>query len=495
MCGILGYVGNYLEGQQQKLQKVTSSIKSRWNQDLWLKSEDSIFYYSRLATDGWENISHEYYQKNWKTFLFNGLLVNKQELISVLELNSQQNERKLFREWIEKDLFKMLACCDGMFAWIYSNKEKLYLFRDLLGIKPLYFVKEWEWLYVSSLVQPLFDLGYKSVYNVPKQSCVIYTKWTQLLHKQKYYIQRNLIDVLMSPLEYLKQRVVTSAITYLNDFPDKKIAIALSGGLDSSLLYKILLDGLGKKYYWRVVSINVGQQWASDALYAKRLVDSLSRELGYSFEFVQVSPLKEMSGVQQALCELVYITGSNHKRVLFPSLLTLQIAKKLQKMDINVVYSGQGMDELTWWYMQELEKIYSDKSEEELLTLHEQFLYWDYEKTLLLRDDRVFGNFQIENRPVPSFPQFIDTMKCFERWDLLKYKRIVKQRCEEVGLPDFICEREKVRYEDWAYSHKSPDIFSFALEWQLENELWIVLDEYLEKLYSDMFNGLVVNDF
>ena len=133
------------------------SISSRGNDSQGKYMDDDVFLgHHRLAIIDTSNKSNQPMQVGKHVIVFNGVIFNYRELRSALlkkghSFSSSGDTEVIIRSYIEygSDCVNYL---DGVFAFCIYDKEnkKLFLARDRIGIKPLYFLHESGQLYFSS---------------------------------------------------------------------------------------------------------------------------------------------------------------------------------------------------------------------------------------------------------------------------------------------------------------------------------------------------------
>ena len=158
MCGICGefkFVSKSFDNK--KLDNLMDSISARGNDSQGRYIDDDVFLgHHRLAIIDTSNKSNQPMQVEKYVIVFNGVIFNYRELRSALlkkghSFSSFGDTEVIIRSYIEygSDCVNYL---DGVFAFcIYDiESKKLFLARDRIGIKPLYFLHESGQLYFSS---------------------------------------------------------------------------------------------------------------------------------------------------------------------------------------------------------------------------------------------------------------------------------------------------------------------------------------------------------
>ncbi len=166
MCGIAGYIdfeGRLLDGEEkQQFVENASQLLSHRGPDSygyarWEARTTAIeFVHTRLAIiDLSTSANQPFYSRDKETtIVFNGEIYNYIELRSQLsnrEYRSNSDTEVLLEMYLEHGM-QMFRHLEGMFAGaIYDQKtNKVHLFRDHMGIKPLYYFLDETGLVFSS---------------------------------------------------------------------------------------------------------------------------------------------------------------------------------------------------------------------------------------------------------------------------------------------------------------------------------------------------------
>ncbi len=171
MCGIVGfcnYKKNYLDKKDEYLhilRNMRDSIKHRGEDAKGHYIEKNVFLgHARLSIrDLSENGTQPFTAKigdNLYTICYNGEIYNTEDLKKQLKNYTFKTTTDtevilyLFIEYGEK----CVEMLNGIFSFaIYNkNKEELYLFRDRLGIKPLFYTIKEDTLVFASEIKALF---------------------------------------------------------------------------------------------------------------------------------------------------------------------------------------------------------------------------------------------------------------------------------------------------------------------------------------------------
>jgi len=229
----------------------------------------------------------------------------------------------LYRE-VGVDTAKQL---DGMFAFAISDGEELYLARDPLGIKPLYYGQHNGGLVFASELKALVGQA-EEVREFPPGT------WFHSRHGfQCYYevpdgspMPGSLAEHLRNVRFALEQAVVKRLMS------DVPVGAFLSGGLDSSIIAAIARLHLDELH-----TFSVGTEGSRD-IQAARLV---ARHLGTVHHEYLFTPEEALA----ALPEIIYFLES-FDQDLVRSAIPCYFTSRLASEFVKVVLTGEGADEL-----------------------------------------------------------------------------------------------------------------------------------------------------
>ncbi len=162
MCGITGWVNftDSIEKEHEIIKKMTRTLEKRGPDDenVWLQKHVA-FGHRRLAVvdlEGGKQPMTRGESGNTYTISYNGELYNtediRKELLSRGHTFSSHSDTevllKAYMEWEEE----CLSHLNGIFAFAIwdEKKEKLFIARDRLGVKPLFFKRDEGALYFGS---------------------------------------------------------------------------------------------------------------------------------------------------------------------------------------------------------------------------------------------------------------------------------------------------------------------------------------------------------
>ena len=338
------------------------------------------------------------------TLVFNGTIYNykslRSELIdkgySFFSHSDTEVIIKAYHYWGE-DCVKYL---DGMFAfcmWDKSN-QKLFIARDRMGIKPLYynlsnkaftFASNSQALLTQELdksVNPLALQQQLSLHGVvpapntilngiqkvkPATAITINTKGL-LKEKTYWHPSANRSERNLSDNEYVEKahELLTAAVTKRMDAADVPIGVLLSGGLDSSLLVALLKEAGHEDI--RTFSIgfeDIDNEAGSEFEYSDQIVSKFKTQ----HQKYVVSNAEVLPRLSEAVMNMAEPMVGQDAVAFY--LLSEQVSKH-----IKVVLSGQGADEAFagyFWYprmatekgdeIERFSKHYVDRSHEEYL--------------------------------------------------------------------------------------------------------------------------------
>jgi asparagine synthase (glutamine-hydrolysing) len=283
----------------------------------------------------------------------------------------------------KKNLDKAINMLNGDYAFaffVYNDKKlKGYFARDIFGIKPLWYYFNTGQFYFASERKALpkeiqmnaIDLNPRILLEVDfGKEIKVKEKYTGFFDDKKasenYFEAKEKVEDLFR--ESIIQRVKS----------DKKIAILVSGGVDSSLIAKI-----SEEYNDNICFYNISTESIdTDKQYAQKLQSSLNHKIKY----LTVNERDAIAAIPKVIN--IIETGDPVKVAI--ALPFYFLAKEIQKDKIKVVLLGNGADSLFCGFSRFIAEYSPSKDTiSRLRKLYDTDCY---------RDDSIFMNFGIEAR-------------------------------------------------------------------------------------------------
>ncbi|NES18713.1 MAG: asparagine synthase (glutamine-hydrolyzing) [Symploca sp. SIO3E6] len=315
--------------------------------------------------------------KSW--IVYNGEVYNYQEIRKDLEkLGHQfrgQSDTEVVLAALEYwGIEKALTRFNGMwaFAWLDGRSNHLIFSRDRVGIKPLYFFLENDYLCFASEVKTIlamtgrkFGLNYQVLGEYLIQSLQASSNETffagiQKLPAASYGVVDLSAEVLRIELnsywnlpaqdflelseaqliEQVRETFIDAVRLRLRS--DVPVGVLLSGGVDSSSIAVVMQNILGKD-----AQLNLLSAVSRDARYDESpFIDIISKHLGCPTHKVVLDFQPE-----QAFDYLEQVCWFNDEPVgSFANVAHYLLMKQAQSLGITVILSGQGADELLCGY-------------------------------------------------------------------------------------------------------------------------------------------------
>jgi len=311
--------------------------------------------------------------------VFNGTIYNYRELTALLQqkghrfISSGDSEviLKAYAEWGER-------CVDhltGMFAFAIwdSRQQRLFLGRDRLGIKPLYYTVDDKRFRFASNPQALLAAGgvdtaidsvalhhhfslhavvpaprtiLKGIRKLPPATVMQVTTNAALKHDSYWQLQARRPAIPMSDAEWLTavHDALKTSVERRRLAADVPVGVLLSGGLDSSLLVALLCEaGAGEN----LMTFSVGfedmpEEKGSEFEYSDQVV----ARYGTQHHRIHIANDQVLSRLPEAVDAMAEPMVGQDAVAFY--LLAEQVSQS-----VKVVQSGQGADEVFggyFWY-------------------------------------------------------------------------------------------------------------------------------------------------
>ncbi|MDF1878615.1 asparagine synthase (glutamine-hydrolyzing) [Sulfurimonas sp. SAG-AH-194-C20] len=150
MCGVFGIVGEYNENMAKK---ALAKLSHRGPDHCGIIQEQRLFFaHQRLSIKDSHHRSHQPLKHQDVLLSFNGEIYNFKELKKELdfEFKTQGDSEVIIAAYLKWGV-DFVSHLRGMFAIALLDGETLYLFRDRLGKKPLYYLHGDSFVFASEI--------------------------------------------------------------------------------------------------------------------------------------------------------------------------------------------------------------------------------------------------------------------------------------------------------------------------------------------------------
>lgn len=366
MCSILGYSNTHLSPQSISDLNLTMSHRGPDNSTVKaykLRNNNLFLAHNRLSIQDLESHANQPMENQRFVMVFNGEIYNHLELRKECNytFHTHSDTETLLALFIQFGIEETISKLIGMFAIALYDKEtdKVYLIRDRVGIKPLYWTyQNGEFAFASELkgfsahlkergsdkaLIQFVSFGYtpgdSSYYEginklKPAHYLVFDGEKTEI--KQYWSLPKDKIDISYEDAVEETERLIRSAVNY-RLLSDLEVGSFLSGGVDSSLVSAIMQECSSKPI--KTFTIGFEDSKYNESVYAKEVAKHIgSDHHEYFFKIDDVISLMEG-----------FDTYYDEPFGDFSALPTMLLSK-LTKDSVTVALSGDGGDELFLGY-------------------------------------------------------------------------------------------------------------------------------------------------
>ncbi|WP_194768191.1 asparagine synthase (glutamine-hydrolyzing) [Tamlana sp. I1] len=371
MCGITGiYSKNNISNIEERIQRMNTSIVHRGpDAGGFYVNRNLVLGHRRLSIIDTRQVSNQPMHSNSKVWhlVFNGEIYNFEEIKSELDYNfkTSSDTEVILAAVEEKGVDWFLNLANGMFsiALYNSENEDLFLIRDRLGIKPLYFYNDGENIIFSSEIKAILSSGlvnaefnddavdeylanryvrspytfFKNIFQVnPGTYLSIKKNLSSIEHK--YW---DIPDVFNMSTDYNEEDILKELDEELNKairyrlIADVPLGTYLSGGVDSSLITAITALNKNEKINTYTIGFDEINEFEYSEVIAKK----------YNTEHHEILMKKE-----DYLSNWERLIKFKDAPLGVPNEIPLAVMSSKLKEKITVVLSGEGADELMGGY-------------------------------------------------------------------------------------------------------------------------------------------------
>ena len=355
MCGIFGI------HSKKRFDIKTNILEHRgpdgWDAKYYKESDEYLtFFHSRLEVIGLGSQGNQPFTKKG----FNSLLTYNGEIYNYKEIRNYIKKKYGIKFFTKTDTEVLFMCLNyeglentlniinGMFSFAYYNfdDKKIYLCRDNLGIKPMYytlsndcfsFTSEIKVFFEHEIIEPVLrkdilgeylangwvyepDTLFDGVYKLESATYLEYDIQSKTIKKNEYWSFDQSSDY--NGIE----KIIKSQT--ISDVP---VGIYFSGGYDSSLIALNLLNEKMTHF-----NLDLGSS-------EKKVVDLIEKK--YDIDLKKVKPKKENLDLYDKL--LFHMDEPISDPAIIPA---YELAAKAKSSGLTVMLSGMGGDEVDGGY-------------------------------------------------------------------------------------------------------------------------------------------------
>jgi len=361
MCAIFGIIGEY---DKDLARKAIGLLSHRGPDYCGVYEKKEVFIsHNRLSIVDLNERASQPMIRDEVVLSFNGEIYNFQALKKDLDIDFEtHSDTEVVLRAYQKYGFSFVDYLEGMFAISLYDKGKLYLFRDRLGKKPLYYMRESKSFIFASEIKAILPFVkrkrlnkdalhsylsflaptpphtfYEGVEKLESGHFAIYDKGK--LEVKSYY------DVLPSKISITSEKEALEQIeSVLSQSIEKRlmgdveVASLLSGGVDSSLI-----AAMSAKAGTKLKTFSLGYEGYKkydERKYAKEV----SSQLGLENIDIELSKDTFFNNINEVIYSL-------DEPLNDPAAVPLySLFERVKAEGIRVVLSGEGADELFLGY-------------------------------------------------------------------------------------------------------------------------------------------------
>ena len=399
MCGITGIFSNKnILNIEERVKSMNDSIVHRGPDagGIYINKKIGLGHRRLSIIDISENANQPMHtHSNQWHIVFNGEIYNFNEIKKELKYSFVTNSdtEVILAAVEEKGVDWFLDIANGMFAIaIFNSKtEQLYLIRDRLGIKPLFYYKDENKIIFASEIKAILSSGlvkaefnefavdeylgnryvrepytfFKNIYQI-NSGCYLKLNKSLNLEKQTYWELPNDFNLNNTfnedEIANLFEEEILKAIKY-RLVADVSLGTYLSGGVDSSLITAVTK----KNTKGKLNTYTIGFPELNEFNYARLVADR------YKTKHHEILLKKD-----DYMNNWGKLIGFKDSPLGVPNEIPLAIMSKKLKEKITVVLSGEGADELMGGYGKIFRSPFDFHNQNKIISFYD-YLINDYE--------------------------------------------------------------------------------------------------------------------
>lgn len=455
MCGIFCYFikNGFISKNTMKLLMINyEKIENRGPDRHTLSfNKDCLLGFHRLAINDLSDKGDQPFDYKEDMLMCNGEIYNYHELkeregFDLISKSDCEIIIHLFQKYGVEQGVKMI---DGVFAIVYITKNSIYLIRDKIGVKPLFYADDWSTICIASEPVAIDNIGYHKIIEVLPATIMHYSKdscdFKEIINFYNYpktplYMTDELS---IYNTHYLLDNAVSKRLC-----SDRPIGCLLSGGLDSSIIAAILAKKIGSK----LKTFSVGFPDSTDIIYARKVAKYINSD---HHEYI-IQYKDALKYIQTVIKKLATFDTTTIRASTPMFMLCEWINKNFKE---KVIFSGEGSDEIFCGYLYFHNAPTDNDAFNDSIRLVQQLYKYD-----VLRADRCTAENSLEFRE-PFLDQDVVNLALHMSGEIKKprktseniiFEKYILRKAFEGYLPDDVLWRRKAAFSDAVSSSEKP---------------------------------------
>ena len=356
-----------------------------------------------------------------------------------------------------------------------AEPERIIAGRDVMGIRPFYFGENMDFAALASERKALWRIGIKIVKSFPPGYVVLVDRngfKFSLVKTLSYSKAKQMtMQVAAKKLQKLLQQSMKERVSGL-----KEVAVAFSGGLDSSII-AYLTKNLGVAVHLIYVSLRN----QPEIEHAKKAAEELELPINVH--------LYDEEDVEKVLSMVLWLIEEPEPIKTSIGIPFYWTAEKTAKMNFKVMLAGQGADELFGGYKRYVSDYLRCGSEKVQKTIFKDTI--KMHETNFERDFKICNFHNVELRlpfaayQIAKFATDLPVELKMEKRENGLRKLVLRRAAENLGLPQSIVKKPKRAMQYTTGVDKTLK--------KLSNKAGLSLKEYLQKAFYTVSKKMVKN--
>lgn len=452
MCGIFAFIfcGNPAVSEDS-ISKSFMSIKYRGpdrRSEIW--THQFMLGFHRLAIVDTSSAGDQPFRVGNTWTVCNGEIYNHMKLREEYKLTDVTGSDCVVIPHLYRmiGLEKMVSSLDGVFAFILIDGNDIYVVRDRIGVRPVFYgftnngniviASEIKALNLCTTINPVLPASIMKFSTESPRAVSLHQYFSFPQHPQIMSIEEEILFT-------IRDKLITAVKKRL--MADRPIGCLLSGGLDSSLVAYILSKEIGE----RLTTYSIGMEGSIDLKYASQV----AKYLNTNHTEVKFTPEEGLNIIPEVIRAI-----ESHDITTVRASVGMYLLGKYISQHTNdiVIFSGEGSDEVMCGYLY----FHLAPNEEELYKESHRLISELY-KFDVLRADRCISAHGLELR-VPfldiDFVSYVMTLSGYVRQPIefqgKKIEKYVLRKAFEGYLPTNVLWRRKDGFSDAISSVNKP---------------------------------------